>query len=80
MRGIPVKRPPPFSEACTVFLRIMSRIGADAFEHFRRAALRSAPVHRDASATGVCGRSYCISARTLRCRRNGLSRCFAVMS
>jgi hypothetical protein len=32
-----------FSEACTAFLRIMSRIGANAFEHFRRAALRSAP-------------------------------------
>jgi hypothetical protein len=28
-----------FSEACTVFLRIMSRIGANAFEHFRRAGL-----------------------------------------
>jgi hypothetical protein len=41
MGGIPVKRPPPFSEACTAFLRIMSRIGANAFEHFRRAALRS---------------------------------------
>ena len=35
-----------FNEACTAFLRIMSRIVA-AFEHFRRAALRSAP-HRDA--------------------------------
>jgi hypothetical protein len=45
MRGIPVKRPSPFSEACTAFLRIMSRIGANAFEHFRRAAF-----HRDASA------------------------------
>jgi hypothetical protein len=32
-----------FSEACTAYLRIMSRIGANAFEHFRRAALRSAP-------------------------------------
>jgi hypothetical protein len=32
-----------FSEACTAFLRIMSRIGANAFGHFRRAALRSAP-------------------------------------
>ena len=32
-----------FSEACAAFLRIMSRIGANAFEHFRRAALRSAP-------------------------------------
>lgn len=32
-----------FSEACTAFLRIMSRIGANAFEHFRHAALRSAP-------------------------------------
>jgi len=32
-----------FSEACTAFFRIMSRIGANAFEHFRRAALRSAP-------------------------------------
>jgi hypothetical protein len=31
-----------FSEACTAYLRIMSRIGANAFEHFRRAALRSA--------------------------------------
>jgi hypothetical protein len=31
-----------FSEACTAFLRIMSRIVA-AFEHFRRTALRSAP-------------------------------------
>ena len=30
-----------FSEACTA--RITSRIGANAFEHFRRAALRSAP-------------------------------------
>jgi hypothetical protein len=34
---------PAFSEACTAYLRIMSRIGANAFEHFRRAALRSAP-------------------------------------
>jgi hypothetical protein len=32
-----------FAEACTAFLRITSRIGANAFEHFRRAALRSAP-------------------------------------
>ena len=32
-----------FSEACTTYLLIMSRIGANAFEHFRRAALRSAP-------------------------------------
>jgi hypothetical protein len=36
MRSIPVKRAPRF-------LRIVSRIGANAFEHFRRAALRSAP-------------------------------------
>jgi hypothetical protein len=60
----------------------MSRIGANAFEHFRRAALRSAPsssrCQRDMS---LRIRSHCISARrTLRCRRNGLSRCFAVMS
>jgi hypothetical protein len=27
-----------FSEACTAFLRIMSRICANAFEHFRRVA------------------------------------------
>ena len=71
-----------FSEACTAFLRIMSRIGADAFEHFRSAVLRSAPssprCQRDMS---LRIRSHCISARrTLRCRRNGLSRCFAVMS
>jgi len=71
-----------FSEACTAFLRIMSRIGANAFEHFRRAALRSAPsssrCQRD-----MCLRirSQCISARrALRCRRNGLSLCFALMS
>jgi hypothetical protein len=32
-----------FSEACTAYLRIMSRIGSNAFEHFRPAALRSAP-------------------------------------
>src|ERR1700720_1489978 len=52
-----------FSEACTAYLRILSRIGAIAFGHLRRAALRSI-------------RSHCISARrTLRCRRNGLSRC-----
>jgi hypothetical protein len=62
-------------------LRIISRIGANAFEHFRRAALRSAPsssrCQRDMS---LRIRSHCISARrTLRCRRNGLSRCFAVM-
>jgi hypothetical protein len=67
-----------FSEACTAFLRI----SANAFEHFRRAALRSAPsssrCQRDMS---LRIRSHCISARrTLRCRCNGLSRCFAVMS
>jgi hypothetical protein len=28
MRGIPVKRSSPFSEACTAFLRIMPRIVA----------------------------------------------------
>jgi hypothetical protein len=44
MRGIPVKR--PAREACTGFLRIMSRIGADAFEHFRRATWRREPQHR----------------------------------
>ena len=60
----------------------MSRIGANAFKHFRRATLRSAPSSsrcpRDMS---LRIRSHCISARrTLRCRRNGLSRCFAVMS
>jgi hypothetical protein len=53
-----------FSEACTAFLRIMSRIGANAFEHFRRAALRSAPsssrCQRDMS---LRIRSHCISAR-----------------
>ena len=69
-----------FSEACTAFLRIMSRIGDKRFEHFRHAALRSAPsssrCQRDMS---LRIRSHCISARrTLRCRRNGLSRCFAV--
>jgi hypothetical protein len=52
-----------FSEACTAFLRIMSRIGANAFEHFRRAALRSAP------SSSRCQRP---ARRTLRCRRNGL--------
>jgi hypothetical protein len=62
-------------------LRIMSRIGANAFEHIRRAALRSAPsssrCQRDMS---LRIRSHCISARrTLRCRRNGLSRCFACL-
>jgi hypothetical protein len=34
-----------FSEACTAYLRILSRIGAIAFEHFRRAALRSIRSH-----------------------------------
>ena len=71
-----------FSERAPRSMRIMSRIGANAFKHFRRAALRSAPsssrCQRDMS---LRIRSHCISARrTLRCRRNGLSRCFAVMS
>jgi len=71
-----------FSEACTAYLRILSRIGANVFEHFRRAALRSAPsssrCQRDMSLR-IC--SHRISARrTLRCRRNGPSRCIAVMS
>ena len=34
-----------FSEACTAYLRILSRIGAIAFGHFRRAALRSIRSH-----------------------------------
>ncbi len=63
-------------------MRIMSKIGTNAFEHFRRAALRSAPsssrCQRDMSLRIP---SHCISARrTLRCRRNGLSRCFVVVS
>jgi hypothetical protein len=39
-----------FRETCTAYLRIMSRIGANAFEHFRRAALRSAPTSSRCSA------------------------------
>ena len=46
-----------FSEACTAYLRILSRIGAIAFGHLRRAALRSAPEGR-ASRPGQ--RSYAI--------------------
>jgi hypothetical protein len=46
-----------FTEACTAYLRIMSRIGANAFEHFRCTALRSAPEGR-ASRPGQ--RSYAI--------------------
>jgi hypothetical protein len=34
-----------FSEACTAYLRILSRIGAIAFGHLRRAALRSIRSH-----------------------------------
>jgi hypothetical protein len=34
-----------FSEACTAYLRIVSRIGAIAFGHLRRAALRSIRSH-----------------------------------
>ena len=34
-----------FSEACTAYLRILSRIGASAFGHLRRAALRSIRSH-----------------------------------
>ena len=41
MRDIPVRRPAPSAKRGTA--RIMSRIGANALEHFRRAALRSAP-------------------------------------
>ena len=54
-----------FSEACTAYLRILSRIGASAFGHLRR-CLALDPL------TLISAR------RTLRCRRNGLSRCFAV--
>ena len=50
-----------FSEACAAFLQIMSKIGANAFEHFRRVALSSAPVssrcNRDMS---LRIRSHCI--------------------
>ena len=46
-----------FNEACTAFLRIMSRVGAKAFERFRCTALRSAPEGR-ASRPGQ--RSYAI--------------------
>jgi hypothetical protein len=52
-----------FSEACTAFLRIMSRIGANAFEHFRRAALRSAP------SSSRCQRDMSLRiSLTLHCR------------
>src|ERR1700730_2768404 len=59
-----------FSEACTAFLRIKSRIGANAFEHFRRAALRSAP-----------NSSRCQRDMSSRISLTAFSlRCFAVMS
>jgi hypothetical protein len=51
------------------------------FEHFRRAALRSAPSSSRCQRDEFADPLTLISARrTLRCRRNGLSRCFAVMS
>jgi len=69
-----------FSEACTAFLRIVSRIGANAFEHFRRAALRSAPSSSSMPARDISLR-HCISARrTLQVPPQCLSRCFAVTS
>jgi hypothetical protein len=46
MQRIPVKRPLPFGEACTAFLRIMSRVGAKAFERFRCTASASRPGQR----------------------------------
>jgi hypothetical protein len=65
-----------FSEACTAFLRIMSRIDANASEHFRRAALRSGSQFIAMPARyEFAGPLTLISARrTLRCRCNGLRR------
>jgi hypothetical protein len=62
MRGFPMKRPRP------PYLRIMSRIGADAFEHFRRAALRS--VSRFSINSSACwgvGRPSCEAGRYPLC-------------
>jgi hypothetical protein len=70
-----------FSEACTASLRIMSRIVAT-FVHFHRAALRSAPSssRRQRDMSLRISLTLISARRMLRCRRNGLSRCFAVMS
>jgi hypothetical protein len=65
MRGIPVKPPPPSAKRAPRTCGIMSRIGANTFEHPPR-CLALDPL------TLISAR------RTLRCRRNGLSRCFAV--
>jgi hypothetical protein len=66
----------------TAFLRIMSRIGANVFEHFRRAALRSGFqfIAMPARYEFADPLTLISARRTLTCRRNGLSRCFAVMS
>jgi hypothetical protein len=59
---------------CGRRLRIMSRIVA-AFEHFRRAALRSAPSSSRCQRDMSLRISLTLHFRSLRCRHNGLSRC-----
>src|ERR1700730_16300127 len=70
-----------FSEACTAYLRIMSSIG----ERFRTSpprclALGSQFIAMPARYEFADPLTLISARRTLRCRRNGLSRCFAVMS
>src|SRR3984893_12471063 len=70
-----------FSEACTAYLRIMSRIG-ERFRAFppRCLALASQCIAMPARYEFADPLTLISARRTLRCRRNGLSRCFAVMS